>query len=168
MENKQKKIAGGFAAVAALAMAALIPSLQSHEGLSLEAYQDVAGVFTVCYGKAYVKPGTRKTQYECDAMLQSDAYAYMRPVYDAMKYQPDPLVLAAHTSFAYNIGIAAYKRSQTLAKTNSGDVVGGCKAMMNWYTSGGKDCRIKANKCGGLITRRTDEVNLCLLGAQRE
>jgi hypothetical protein len=30
--------------------------------------------------------------------------------------------------------------------------------------SAGKDCRIKANRCGGIPKRRTAEVALCLEG----
>lgn len=164
MMNRKQKIAGGFTAAAAAAMIVVIPFLKEHEGLSLKAYLDAARVWTICYGHAYVSPGLRLSEKQCDALLKSDIIRYMKPVYDAMKYEPSPFVLAAHTSFAYNVGVAGYKKSQTLKITNTGDVVGGCKAMANWYKSDGRDCRID-RKCRGVWNRRQDEIKLCLRGA---
>lgn len=172
--NKTTKVAGGFGAAAAAAMVFLIPALKQHEGLSLKDYQDVVGVYTVCYGHAYVKPGTVKTQKECDDLLKSDAYVYMKAVYDAMKYEPHPLVLAAHSDFAYNIGVNGYRRSNALKITNTGNALEGCKAMMGWHslTKGDVtyDCRLPQNLksidgCRGLINRRNEEITMCTAGA---
>ena len=83
-----------------------------------------------------------------------------------MKYEPHPVVLAAHSSFAYNVGLPGYARSKTLALTNQGDDAGGCRAMGNWYAAGGKDCRQRSSGCYGLWQRRQAEIDLCLQGVK--
>lgn len=161
MGNKAKVGGGLFAAAAMLA----IPFITDHEGESLTAYQDVVGVYTICNGETSgVKPGDRKTLEECRALTQSRVGQFMQQVATKISVPVKPATLAAHTSFAYNIGIAGYARSTTLALTNRGDIAGGCLAMKRWNKAGGRDCTIKANGCYGLIKRRDDEVNLCLMG----
>ena len=174
--NRSPKVAGGFAALTAAATLALVPFLKTHEGLSLKSYLDTAGVYTICYGHAYVAPNLRYTQKQCDDLLETDAGWRMKAVYDLMKYEPHPLVLAAHTSFAFNVGVGGwdkakkkytgYKGSNTLLLTNAGDDVGGCNAMANWYKSNGVDCRPRDTGCYGLWVRRQNEIKLCLQGAQ--
>lgn len=151
-----------------IAAAALIccPFIIQREGESLQSYEDVVGVWTICHGVTTgVKPGMTKTKEECDALSKQTIMQFMSGVADSMTITPTPELLAAHTSFAYNIGIAGYKKSTALRETNKGHFEAGCRAMANWFTAGGKDCRIKANNCYGVINRRNDEIALCLKGA---
>ena len=155
-------------------MAIFLPTLKQHEGLSLKAYQDVARVWTICYGHAYVDPKLTMTQKQCDKLAESDGLKFMLPVLAAIKVPVSPTTLAAHTHFAVNIGIAGYRRSTALKLTNQKDYFGGCNAFMNWdgLTLKGKkyDCGDPQPKwvmdggCRGLLARRVDEVAQCLSG----
>lgn len=84
----------------------------------------------------------------------------MLEIVPEIRYPISAPTLAAHTSFAYNIGLAGYKRSSTLRLTNQGDVAGGCKAMALWNKADGKVSK-------GLINRRNEEIKLCLSGVTR-
>lgn len=159
---RYKKLASG-ALAGALIIA--VPFIVDREGESLIAYQDVGKVWTICHGETLgVKRGDRFSKLECDLLTQSRVGQFMAGVAQELKVPVAPTTLAAHTSFAYNIGLQGYRGSAALRLTNAGKLAEGCRAMANWYTAGGKDCRIRANNCYGLVTRRTDEINLCLQG----
>lgn len=154
--------AAGGAICAALAIA--IPFIQQHEGTRLSAYQDVAGVYTICSGQAYVPAGTTATAAQCEAMTQSTVGKFMSQVYAIVPHDTPAPTLAAYTSFAYNIGMIGFSHSTTLKLANSGDIRGACQAMLKWYEAGGKDCRVRSNGCFGVWQRRLDERDLCLQG----
>jgi lysozyme len=158
----KKAAAGGLIAISTMLA---IPFITDREGESLEAYRDSVGVWTICNGETYgVKPGDRRTKEECRLLTKSRVGQFMAQVAASITVPVTPEQLAAHTSFAYNIGIAGYRRSSTLRLTNAGKPVEGCQAMMMWHKAGGRDCRIRANNCYGIITRREDEIKLCLTG----
>lgn len=165
LQENKGKIVGGIIASALLIA---IPFIYDKEGDKLEAYQDVAGVWTVCGGVtgSAAQPGVKMTQAQCRQLTQSTVGRFMFSVADLIQVPVKPETLAAHTSFAYNIGLGAYKGSKALTLTNAGKVAVGCRAMGNWYTAGGIDCRVHANGCYGIIKRRAEEIKLCLEGAQ--
>lgn len=143
-----------------------VPFISAHEGLRLKAYQDVVGVYTVCSGQAYVSKDTVMTSDQCKAMTQKATILFMLKVASKINDPITPPILAAHTSFAYNVGINGYQRSKTLELTNAGKIADGCNAMLGWYQAGGKDCRVRSSGCYGVYARRIDEKNLCLTGAK--
>lgn len=163
-----KKVIGG--GVLALALMAAIPFIGDHEGDRLSSYKDVVGVWTICEGVTgkLVHAGEKLTNSQCDELDKSEIGQFMTQVASNLTVEVSPLTLAAHTSFAYNIGISGYKRSKTLRLTNEGQPRLGCQAMANWKIAGGLDCSIKANGCYGLVKRRNDEINLCLSGIQNQ
>lgn len=158
------------ASVLAASMAILIPWLCRDEGTSLTAYEDVAGIWTVCSGHAYVKPGTVMTSDQCTAMTKTDGGKFLLGVAnlidaDKLMALPHPnKTLSAYAHFAYNIGLGGFAGSKVLDFEKTGDFPASCEAMMNWYTAGGKDCNIRENNCYGLITRREGERDYCLEG----
>lgn len=160
----KKSILGAGVIAAAIIIAS--PFIGDHEGDKLESYEDVAGVWTVCEGVTgpNIKPGLKMTVQQCNELDQSTIGQFMGQVVALVKVPLAPETLAAHTSFAYNIGIAGYARSKTLKLTNAGNIIAGCKAMANWETAGGVNCAIKANGCYGLVLRRNDEIKLCESG----
>lgn len=161
MANKTKISAAVFAA----ALLASVPFIVDREGESLQSYRDVVGVWTICHGETLgVKPGDRRTLEECRSLTQSRVGQFMAQVAGLLQVPVAAPTLAAHTSFAYNIGINGYARSTTLRETNKGNLAAGCLAMLNWTKAGGRDCYIKKNNCFGIINRRNDEVALCLKG----
>jgi len=170
--NKTAKIVGG-GSLAALLIA--VPFIADREGESLKSYRDVVGVWTICNGETLgVKQGMTMTKQQCRQLTESRVGQFMQKVF-ALNRTPLPAkTLAAHTSFAYNIGIAGYTRSSALKFNNSGNLQAGCKAMVNWngLTKNGikYDCNdpinLKINGCKGLVNRRTDEIKLCLSGLE--
>lgn len=157
-----KKTVSGATICAALAIATCF--IPSHEGNSLKAYQDVVGVYTICGGVAYVKPGSTATASQCKAMTDSTIGKFMTQVAQLVPENTTPKTLAADTSFAYNIGIVGFSHSSTLKLQNQGKIPESCEAMLKWYMAGGKDCRVRENNCYGVWQRRQDERDLCLKG----
>lgn len=148
-------------------MAIAVPFIcaPGHEGISLKSYADVAGVWTICNGiTSGIKPGMTETKEQCRASEQTAIGQFMAQVSALITVPVSAETLAAHTSFAYNIGIAGYKRSSALRLTNAGQVAQGCDSMMVWHTAGGKDCREPSSNCEGIVTRRKDEIALCKSG----
>lgn len=162
-ENKGKIIS---ASIIAAALMIASPFIGDQEGDKLTSYEDVVGVWTICEGVTGqgVRPGIKMTQSQCDALDKSKIGQFMTSVASHLKVPVSPQTLAAHTSFAYNIGIRGYARSSTLRLTNAGKIAQGCRAMANWETAGGMDCNVRKNDCYGLVERRNDEINLCLDG----
>lgn len=130
------------------------------EGLRLNAYRDVVGVATVCYGETRgVKIGDRHTKSECDAMLLKGLQEFERGVMacaPALAKAPDARVVA-HISLSYNIGVGAYCKSTVARRFNAGDVRGSCDAFLMWNKAGGITWP-------GLTRRRQAERDLCLKG----
>jgi len=158
------KIAGGVLSAAMVLALSFIPT---KEDTKTKAYRDVGGVWTICSGDTFnVKPHEVRTLLQCSFSDKERIAQFMGQVAAKLTIIPTPELLTAHTSFAYNVGIAGYTKSQVLRRTNAGDLAGGCRAMLNWYRAGGRDCRVRANNCFGLIARRNDEVKLCLQGAK--
>lgn len=131
------------------------------EGLRLNAYRDVVGVPTICYGETRgVKMGDKATKAECDDMLlnglQEFEAAVLRCTPSIAKAPNERLVAAV--SLAYNIGQGAYCKSTVARRFNAGDVRGACDAFLMWNKAGGV-------VWPGLTRRRQAERELCLKGA---
>lgn len=163
-----KVTARAAAGMSAATVAALIgtaiavdPELVTRwEGRSLDPYQDIVGVWTVCYGETRGIERRRHTEAECRAMLDTAKYRDFGPA--VIKCTPGianrPPVLLASISLAYNIGTSAYCRSTVARRFNAGDIRGGCEAFLMWRFAGGREVR-------GLLNRRRDEQRICLQGA---
>lgn len=144
-------------------MKVALPVIAEFEGLRLDAYLDVVGVPTICYGSTSgVRLGQRKTKAECDAMLRREVAAYRLGWHayltaDTIVLRLPPTRDAAYTSLAYNVGIRAAGRSTATRRLNAGDVPGGCTAIGWWNKAGGRVIL-------GLSRRRGIEVDLCMEG----
>lgn len=144
----------GMAAVVALSW----PITTYYEGLSLKAHLDPVGIPTICHGETEgVKMGQVRTPEDCHAMLDIKlAYIAMR--IDQMVDKPMPVEThAAMTSFTYNVGLGAFRKSTIYRKLNAGDIEGACNQLPRWTYAGGK-------KFNGLVKRREAERELCLRG----
>ena len=175
METRNKvKLGGGVIAAALMVM---IPFTGDREGLSLQAYKDVVGVWTICNGETLgVKKGDVMTKEQCRTLLKSRAGQFMQAVADKITYPITAKTLAAHSDFAYNVGVGGYSTSKALALTNAGRVAEGCTAMYNWKYLTIKNVKYDCSRpqniqniqgCRGLMNRRTDEVSLCLQGTAK-
>lgn len=131
------------------------------EGKRNEAYRDIVGVWTICYGHTHTAaPGQYKTDAECKALLVDEIAEYRDKwlAYvdeKAQTYWLPPTRKAAYTSLAFNVGWHGAGTSTATRRLNAGDIEGGCEAISWWNKAGGKVVR-------GLVRRRTEEVALCL------
>lgn len=146
----------GIAGVAALATT--IAFVGGWEGLRTQAYRDVVGVWTVCYGETRgVRPGDSYTVAECDAMLARELEGFETSLDACLSREEDIPVGAkiAFVSWAYNVGIGAACRSTLVRLANAGDIRGACEQLARWNRAGGRVIR-------GLTNRRMTERELCL------
>lgn len=139
-----------------------MPELQKVEGTVLKSYQDSVGVWTKCTGNTFdVQPNRTYTWEECSASDKERFTEFVTDVHDRSGIE-NPALLAAHSIFAYNIGVNGYDRSEVLRLTHAGQHEAGCLAMMNWHKAGGRDACVRRNGIYGLINHREHSINLCL------
>lgn len=138
---------------AALALCTAI--LKVFEGCRLKAYQDIVGVWTICFGSTKgVTPGMVKTMPECLSLLDMEAGAFMlRVLKDCPALAADPAKLAACTSFAYNLGLGAFRASTLRRKCLRGEWAEAAREFAKWNKAGGRPVR-------GLTLRRAAEARL--------
>ena len=128
--------------------------IKKYEGLRLEAYKCPAGVWTIGYGhtKGVVK-GTKITKEEAEKLLQQDVSVFELQVINTVGKLSD-CKIDALVSFAYNVGIAAFRNSTLCrkVKANSDDPAIR-NEFMKWIYAGGK-------KLQGLERRRKEEAEM--------
>lgn len=146
----------GMVAGGGIAMASAIGLIGQWEGLRTEAYRDVVGVWTVCYGETKgVQPGDSYSKAECDDMLAEEIASYEAQL-DRCLTGPVPVGMKiALISWTYNVGAGAACKSTLVRKANAGDLVGACNELPRWNRAGG---RVWA----GLVNRRGAERSMCL------
>lgn len=135
--------------------------IKKFEGLRLEAYQDVVGVWTIGWGTTVypdgsrVKRGDRITEDYAEECLAHDMLKFENGIAGHIPYQLNPNQNAALISFAYNLGLGALYHSTLLKKIHDKDLEGAANEFKKWCHAGGK-------KVNGLVRRRKDERNLFL------
>jgi len=134
--------------------------IKRFEGLRLEAYQDVAGIWTIGYGHIRTaKEGMVISEAEAEALLRSDLKDAEGAVNRAVKVPVTENEFAALVSLVFNIGAGAFAGSTVLRKLNGGDHKGAADAILMWNraTVGGKKVIVQ-----GLVRRREAERSLFL------
>ncbi|HBI10206.1 MAG TPA: lysozyme [Franconibacter pulveris] len=149
-----------IAAAGAGAVALTVAFLGGHDGIEgrrYEAYQDIAGVWTVCDGHtgADIIQGKKYSDRECDTLLRQDLLPVRRAVESLVTAPLSDYQRAALYSFVFNVGETAFAQSTLLHKLNAGDRKGACEELRRWVYAGGAKWR-------GLQNRREMERVLCL------
>ena len=137
-----------------------IDLIKQFEGLELEAYQDIAGIWTIGYGHIETaRPGMRITEREAEALLQRDLKPREQAVSRIVSVPLNQNEFDALVSFVYNVGIEGFRRSTARRRLNSGDRVGAADALTWWNkaTVGGV-----LREVTGLTRRRASERALFL------
>lgn len=138
-----------------------IELLKRFEGLELEAYQDIAGIWTIGYGHTGddVQPGMKLSEREAEELLRRDLKPREQAVSSAVKVSLNQNEFDALVSFVYNVGAAAFRGSTALKRLNRGDRVGAADALTWWNkaTVGGV-----LREVLGLTRRRAAEKALFL------
>lgn len=155
---KVSKKAVGAAAAIALSIGALI---KPWEGLELNAYPDIVGVWTACYGETKgIKPGMKFTKKECeDKLLVRVTQDYYRSLTQCIAgFDQKPIEWqAVSVSVAYNVGTGAACKSTAARLAREGKIKESCHAWTKFNRAGGKVVK-------GLVNRRNAELALCLKG----
>jgi lysozyme len=111
-----------------------IQLLKRFEGLELEAYQDIAGVWTIGYGHTGpdVQPGMKISERDAEELLRRDLKPREQVVDGGTKVSLNQNEFDALVSFVYNVGAAAYRGSTALKRLNKGDRIGAADALTWW------------------------------------
>jgi lysozyme len=129
--------------------------VERFEGCKLEAYRCPAGVLTIGYGHTRdVKEGQKIAQHQADVILDSDLDTFAQAVRELCP-KANANQTAALTSFAFNVGVTAFKNSTLRRKLNAGDTAGAAAEFMRWVNAAGE-------QMPGLVTRRRAEQALFL------
>lgn len=146
------------AAVSAVGLSVLM----QFEGYSTTAYQDGAGIWTICYGHTKgVYRGQTATKSQCEAYLRDDlkwaqASVDRNVTVPLTSNQFDALVL-----LVFNIGETNFRTSTLLRKLNAKDYRGAAVEFPKWNNI--RDPKTKALvPSKGLTRRRLSEMELFL------
>ena len=141
-----------------------LAKLKQWEGLKTKAYKDAGGVWTIGYGHTATagepKPraGMVITAAEAESILLKDLTQYEAAVENNVKVKLNGNQFAALVSFAFNVGIGAFKNSALLKKLNKGNFDAVPSELMKWVHTG-------KTKNQGLVNRRRAEGYLWMEGA---
>jgi lysozyme len=142
--------------------------IKNFEGLRLEAYRDVAGVWTIGYGSTRyhdgksVKPGDKlASEVQADALFRNTLDQYEDAVNQHVKVTISQNQFDALVSFCYNEGTGALKESSLLIKLNEKNYAEAANHFLAWD----KITDPKTGKkivCDTLVQRRKEESRLFL------
>ncbi|OLY45118.1 lysozyme [Bartonella apis] len=141
-----------------------LEKLKQWEGLKTKAYKDAGGVWTIGYGHTAMAgspqpyQGQVITAAEAENILLKDLVQYEAAIENNVKVKLNDNQFAALVSFAFNVGIGAFKNSTLLKKLNQGDFNAVPTELRKWVKAGGK-------KVQGLVNRRQAEGYLWMEGA---
>lgn len=125
------------------------------EGVETKAYQDIVGVWTICYGETSgVKPGMVKTPEQCTESLAKELENYNRQMKKYVKVPLPEHMEVAYTSFVWNVGVGAWSSSTLLKLLNQERYDEACTQLLRWNKAGGKVVK-------GLTNRRNAEYKTC-------
>lgn len=128
--------------------------IKQFEGLKLTAYLCPANVWTIGYGTTKgVTKGMTITAQRAEELLREDVAAFERGVSAAVRVPLEQHEFDALVSFAYNVGLGAFRTSTLLRLLNAGDKAGAAKQFDRWNKAAGKPL-------AGLTRRRAAERKL--------
>jgi GH24 family phage-related lysozyme (muramidase) len=156
----------------AVLLVAMLAGLGTYEGTGSDAsrrckaYLDTVAkppIWTICRGLTgpWVVKDLELTPEQCIERETAMLNAFNAKVMACIRVPISMFEHFAYLHLAWNIGARAFCGSTLVKKLNRQDYVGACAQITNWRFTGGKDCAIPANKCGGLPIRRTFERGVC-------
>lgn len=133
--------------------------IRAFEGCRLKAYLCPAGVWTICFGSTKgVKRGDVATQTHCDMLLASEAGGFMLRVLQLCPtLAAHPEKLAAATSFAYNVGLGAFKASTLRRKCLARNWPAASAQFPRWDKAGGR--RVRGLAIRRALERKTFDIS---------
>lgn len=126
--------------------------IKKWEGLELEAYRDVGGIWTIGYGHTKTaKQGMVITEGQAEELLWRDVEWAEAAVDQLVTVPLNFDQKSALVSFVYNVGRGAFAGSTLLRKLNAGDYYGAGRELLRWN-------KVKGKYVQGLMNRRKDEL----------
>ncbi|HVS93962.1 MAG TPA: lysozyme [Mucilaginibacter sp.] len=142
--------------------------IKNFEGLCLDAYRDVAGVWTIGYGSTRyhdgkpIKPGDKlANEQQANALLLNTLSQYEEAVNADVKVALNQNQFDALVSFTYNEGTGALRQSTLLKKLNEKDYAGAADQLLVWNKITDPQTHEKV-VCATLTDRRKEERELFL------
>ncbi len=133
-----------------------IDLVKSFEGFRDTAYLCPAKVWTIGYGSTKgVKRGDRITEAAAEQLLLKELEAFGAGVRAAVTVPLNDNEYGALTSFAFNVGLGAFRGSTLLRLLNAGNRAGAADQLLRWNRGGGR-------VLPGLTRRRQAERQLFL------
>ncbi len=130
--------------------------IKQREGFRANAYQDEAKVWTIGYGHIKgVKQGMTITESEALELFHEEVKQFTGGVIALIKVPVDQNQFDALVSFAYNVGLNAFRKSTLLDKLNRGMYHAASLEFTRWVWTGGKRSK-------GLEKRRLLEKEMFL------
>ncbi len=133
--------------------------IRRFEGFRANAYRCPAGVWTIGYGHTSqagppaVTPGMVVGEEEANRILAADVQRFADAVGPLLARAVSPAQFSALVSFAYNVGIPAFRASSVLKAVNAGRFTQVPARLRLWVKGGGK-------VLPGLERRRAAEAEL--------
>jgi lysozyme len=132
------------------------------EGLRLDSYKDIVGVWTICYGETKgVGPNMRETKEGCDKQFIVSLVEHEQDMRKCLK-DPDAIPIRpyiAYVSLTYNIGARNFCKSSMPRLINDGKYDEACDFLLVFNRAGGKVVQ-------GLVNRRQAERKYCRSGLE--
>jgi GH24 family phage-related lysozyme (muramidase)/uncharacterized protein YcbK (DUF882 family) len=131
------------------------------EGLRTTAYRDAVGIWTIGYGHTSmagpprVVEGMTITEAEAEAILAQDLDVFERGVVNALAIPTNADQFSAMVSFAFNLGVGAFRSSTLLKRHNAGSFGEAADEFLRWVFADGE-------RLAGLERRRKAERALYL------
>ncbi|MEZ7766226.1 lysozyme [Haemophilus parahaemolyticus] len=133
-----------------------LDEIKKSEALSLKAYQDTGGVWTIGYGHTGkvggvpVGSGMTITKDQAEKLLQNDVSIFENAIKKGVKVPLTQNQYDALVNFSYNIGDGAFLKSTLLRRLNQGDYQAAADQMLRWNKDNGEVIQ-------GLTNRRERE-----------
>lgn len=146
-------------------------NIAAHEGVILKAYKDIAGIWTWGIGRTAAMgppvpfPGGTITRAQAFEFFRQDLEKFERGVLSAVKVPLTQHEFDALVSFAFNVGVGAFKRASFVQRLNASTTpaqrIEAYRGLMEWDKAqiGGK-----LRPVHGLTIRRQDEFDLAVHG----
>lgn len=137
--------------------------IRRFEGFRGSAYRCPAGTWTIGYGHTAqagepdVTPGMQMSEAAANVLLRADVDKFAREVRAVLKRDLNDAQFSALVSFAYNVGLGAFRSSSVLKAINRGDDDAVPRRLLLWVKAGGR-------VLPGLVRRRAAEAELFVGG----
>jgi lysozyme len=139
-----------------------IELIKAFEGWRAKAYRDPVGIWTIGYGhtsmagEPTVTAGLVITKQQGDEILRRDVALFARGVKKPLTVKLNDNQFSALVSFAYNVGLGAFKKSSVLKAVNTKNFDAVPSRLKLWNKAGYR-------VLPGLVRRRQAESDLFML-----